>query len=234
VLALNLGQTHVAFARVLFEEDRPVGLEPIGEPVAAGDWLAMGRWSRDGRHFIVADTGWGPSDLDAAMNGPGQILAIRFDPDGAHEIVSRAEVSLSPESFELDPTGTLLAVVNMERTYLPGGLPHALFGRRDAYSLSLVAFDPASGQLRTVDGPVRGEGVLPENAAFDRDGDTVAVAVFHERSDAPREGWVQFWQIDRSGHEPRLRPTVHRVAVPRGAHDLLVVDPRPPRDAASR
>lgn len=222
-IALNLGCQAIQFVRVVAQGGRVTGVQTVGEPLVVGAWLSMGRWSVDGSHFLVADTGWGPKRLDAATNGPGQLVAIRFDPDGEHAVASRAEVSLSPESFELDPSGTLAVVVNMERTYLPRGLPYSLFGRRDGHSLSLVEFDSSTGDLRTVDGPIWAEGVLPENAVFDRDGDAVAVAVFHERSKQPKEGWVQFWHVDRSGETPRLVPTQYRIPVPRGAHDLIVV-----------
>jgi len=225
-VALNLANTHVGFARVVPGPDgRPRSVELVGAPVEAGTWIAMGRWSNDGRHYLVADTGWGPANTDAVFNGAGRIVAIRFDETGGHQVVDEAEVSASPESFDLDRSGTLLAVVNMERTYLPHGLPYALFGRRAAHSVSLVAFDPITGRLDTVDGPVRAEGVLPENAAFDRDGDALAVVVFHERSATSQTSWVQLWRVDRSKTAPRLQPTRHRIEVTRGGHDLLVVPP---------
>ncbi len=223
-IALNLGNTHVGFFEVVFESNgRPAGVKPVGDAVEAGRWISMGEWSKDGQMFLVADTGWGPKNLDAVFNGPGAIACVRFDALGKHEVVSKASVSLSPESFAMDPSGELLAVVNMERTYLPFGLPYALFGRRTAHSLSLVQFDPVSGRLETVDGPLRAEGVLPENAVFDGRGEALAVVTYHERSEQPITSWVQFYRVERSEDGPRLVPTRHRVEVPRGGHDLLVI-----------
>ncbi|MES2932088.1 MAG: hypothetical protein V4805_01160 [Pseudomonadota bacterium] len=223
VIALNLGNTHVAFVRVGFDSTGlPSGAELIGQPVPAGKWISMGRWSADGRFYITADTGWGPGDLDAVFNGPGALRSIAFQPDGAHKAVSTALLSLSPEGFDVDPAGKLILAVNMERTYLPEALPFALFGRRDRASLSLVTFDPASGALATVDGPLAFKGVLPEHALFDRDGTGIATAVYHEKSDIPQAGWVEYFHIDRSGVAPRIVPTGRRQPVPRGAHALAV------------
>lgn len=221
VIALNVGNTHVAFVKVIFDAaGLPAGVEPIGEPVPAGDWISMGRWSADGRFYITADTGWGPKDMDFIFNGPGAIRSIAFAADGAHRVASMARVSLSSEGFGVDPAGTLLAVVNMERTPFPDTLPFSLFTRRTAASISLVTFNPANGALATVDGPVAFNGVLPEYALFDRDGTGVAVAVFHESAQEPKAGWVEYFHVDRSGATPRIVPTGRRQAVTRGSHYL--------------
>jgi len=58
---------------------------------------------------------------------------------------------------------------------------------------------------------------------FDADGDMIAVAVFHDRIAAPREGLVRFFAVDRGGLRPRLVPTTRLETVARGAHDLAVV-----------
>jgi dipeptidyl aminopeptidase/acylaminoacyl peptidase len=222
--AVNIANTHVGLGRLALDADGvPTGAALIGQPVATDGWITMLRWSADGRHVLFADTAWNGGGLGAAINGPGRIGSIAFSADGAHRLVSQAQVSLSPEGFELSPDGDLIAVVNMERTYLPDALPYALFGRRDRSSLSLVAFDAATGALRVVDGPVGFDGVLPEDVMFDADGDMLAVAVFHERSAAPKAGRVDYWRIDRSTGAPRLVPTGRSTTVMRGAHDLALI-----------
>lgn len=133
------------------------------------------------------------------------------------------KASLSPEGFDVGPSGTLLVVVNMERTYLPEGLPYSLFGRRQRWSLSLVDFDPVSGELSLQDGPIAFEGVLPKHAVFDRDGDMIAVAVFHDRQHAPDVGWVEYVHVDRSVGGARLAPTGVRTLTDRGAHQLAML-----------
>lgn len=220
---VNFANTHLQFGRLdLGANGAPASASAVGGPVAAGKWLAMARWSADGRHALVVDTGWSESPLGAVLNAPGAIVSVAFDAGGAHRIAAREVTSLGPEGFEFDRTGGLLAVVNMERTYLPERLPYQLFGRRAQSSLSLLAFDAASGGLRTVDGPVAFDGVLPEDAMFDADGDMLAIAVFHGKEDAPKAGWLQYFRIDRSAGAPRAIPAGRSADLPRGAHDLAL------------
>lgn len=222
--AINVANTHVQFATLEFDANGlPIGARAVGEAVPAGQWITVLRWANDGRHLIVADVAWGSNQLGAALNGPGQMVSIAFDPQGAHRIASQAQVSLSPEGFDLNRAGDLLAVVNMERTYLPERLPYTVFGRRAQSSVSLVSFDPASGALTTIDGPVAVDGVLPEDAVFDADGDMIAIAVFHEKGETPQAGWVDYMRIDRSSGTPRLVPTGQRTPTVRGAHDLVLL-----------
>jgi hypothetical protein len=132
-------------------------------------------------------------------------------------------VSLSPEGFDMNRAGDLVAVVNMERTYLPEAMPYRLFGRRHKASLSLIGFDGASGALSALDGPVAFEGVLPEDAVFDADGDMLAVAVFNGKATSPDAGWIAWFRVDREGGKAVLVPLSHRSPTPRGAHDLILV-----------
>ena len=110
----------------------------------------------------------------------------------------------------------------MERTHLPVSFPLRLIPRRGHASLSLVRFDPATGALAPVDGPVAFVAVLPEHAVFDRDGATVTVTSFHGQGAQPLAGSVAFFRVDRTGAAPRIVPTGEHRATPRGSHDLAV------------
>ncbi|MEO6624648.1 MAG: hypothetical protein ABIN37_07435, partial [Burkholderiaceae bacterium] len=57
-------------------------------------------------------------------------------------------------------------------------------------------------------------------AVFDRDGATVAVAVFHEKAEKPQAGRVEYFHVDRTGATPRIVPTGRSQRVTRGAHFL--------------
>lgn len=216
-------------------------LDAAGVPVAAtaeapdelDRFLSVARWTRRGDHLLLADVAWGARPIDSVINGPGAIVSYALSPDSDERgVVSEATVSRSPEAFELSRDGTLLAVVNMERSYLPGGLLGLVPGR-GASSLSLVGVDDASGRLASYGDPVGFRGVLPEDAAFDADGDAVAVVVYQDHG-APRSGgWLAFFEVDRGGPEPRLRLTDRRVPLPRGAHDLVALDGRSRRPGAA-
>ena len=197
----------------------------IGEALTFPEsWLAMGRWAPDGRHWIQADVGWGPGPMDAVFNSAGRLIAIRPGADGAHEVVSQAYTSLSPEGVEFSPDGTLIAVANMERSYLPHGLPYALFKRSQSSSLSLVTFDADTGELSVADGPVRMDAILPEDVMFDDNGDALAVVSYQDtKRGTPQSAWLEIYAIDPG---PRIRPTGQRIPLVRGAHDMEIVRAR--------
>lgn len=203
-------------------------LDAAGLPVAAhaeapiqeGEWLTVGRWTNAGDHFLVADVAWGPAPTDALFNGRGQILSFALSPaNTTHGVVSAAQVSKSPEAFEINRAGDRLVAVNMERTYLPSGM-FGIAPGRGASSLSLVAINEVTGMLQTLGAPVGFEGVLPEDAVFDKDGDQIAVVVYQDH-DAPRsDGWIEVFSLEND----QIRRTGERVALPRGAHDLFALD----------
>ena len=114
----------------------------------------------------------------------------------------------------MSPDGSRLVAVNMNRTYLPDSIPARWFPGRDTASLSLIAFDAERGQGQVLD-EAHFEGLLPEDAVFDADGDAIAVAIFHLRGGD--QGLVEFWTVT----DDRLQRSGYRLPVARGAHDLL-------------
>lgn len=225
--AAGIVQSNRGVALVRFELDAagiPQAAVSETPTVLEDTWLTVGRWTRSGDHFLVADVAWGPSAPDALFNGRGHIISLALSPEDADRgEVSRALVSKSPEAFEMNRAGDLLVAVNMERAYLPPG-PFAVAPGQRASSLSLVAIDDASGELETLTDPVGFRGMLPEDAAFDRDGDHLAVVIYQDHDDLRSDGWVEFFGIERDGGRIAIVPTGRRIATPRGAHDLFALD----------
>jgi hypothetical protein len=149
------------------------------------------------------------------------MIAIRFEPESGElpEVVSRVEVGLSPEGFALSPDNSLIATVNMRRTYLPNRLP--AWRGKPYSSLSLVKFDRNSGQLTTVGTEYGFEGLLPEQATFDASGKSLAVAIYNYREPSPKKGAIEFWNVIARG-DPKLERTNYKIDITRGAHDLVL------------
>lgn len=214
----------VGFYRVVSSEPR-VQIQRYDRPLPVGNHLSHARFTADGRFLLVPDLKWrmhGVRELNFLANPKGEMIAIRFEPESNRppEIASRAEVGLSPEGFALSPDNTFIATVNMRRTYFSPNFPPAWRGKPYS-SLSLVQFDPITGQLITV-GEYGFEGLLPEQATFDADGKSLAVVVYNYREQSPRTGVVEFWNVI-SGNQPRLERTGFKLEVVRGAHDIVLV-----------
>lgn len=226
-LAINQNSdTQVGFYQVQTDAKNQVTVKPYGEAIEVGNHLSNGRFSADGKFFLVPDLKWRTwgnfRQGNFLMNPKGEMVAIRFEPskEKPPEIVSRAEVGLSPEGFALSPDNSLIATVNMRRTYLPFNFPPVWRGKPYS-SLSLVQFDKSSGKLTTLQ-EYGFEGLLPEQASFDADGKSLAVVIYNYREQSPTTGAVEFWNVV-GGNKPSLERTGFKIDVVRGAHDITLV-----------
>ena len=224
LVAANVANTLLVIYQV--ERDRagrPTGLVQTSAALAVGEQWSVGKWTPDGRHYVITDTGWGDArGLSLLVQPRGHLLSARVRVDGSAEIADRLVIGLSPEGFDISPDGRLIAAVNMRRTYLPNSPALNLWPGRNRSSLSLVSLDPQTGALTREGRQAFFEGVLPEDAIFDQDGDSLAVATFHLRAGAGRRlGFVDLWRIEETSDGPRLVNTEERLATVRGVHDLV-------------
>ncbi len=225
VLAVNIADREVQFFSVSRSSDgRPTAIKTLGAPVVVGQTLSSGYFSKSGKHFLMTDLGWGDNAkaTDFLFNGSGQLVVLAFDPAGKHRVASQTPVGLSPESMAISRDGTLLVTVNMNRTYLPDSFPGSIWPKRQRSSLSLASFDDLTGQVKVLQ-ELEFEGVLPENAVFDTQDKTLAVAIYEQRGDNPRKGAIEFWSVVSDNGRPQLQATGQRLQVSRGAHDLAVL-----------
>lgn len=117
-LALNLEDREIAF----YEFKADDSIETFGSRLKLGTRLSEGKFTPNGRYFVVTDTGWGET-LGYIFNRNGKLFSISFDENnGEHKLVSQTEVGLSPEGFAMSPDGSMLVTVNMRRTYAPEGI----------------------------------------------------------------------------------------------------------------
>jgi DNA-binding beta-propeller fold protein YncE len=224
---LAMTQDHnsrVGFYQVTTTPNGEIEVTPQNQPIEVGNHLTHPRFTSDGRFLLVCDLKWSTKplpQLNFLMNPPGEAIAIKFEPESGKlpTIVSRVEVGLSPEGFALSPDNSLLATVNMRRTYLPSYIP--AWRGKPYSSLSLVKFNSRSGQLTKID-EYGFEGLLPEQVTFDAEGKSLAVVIFNYRKPSPKTGAVEFWKVI-PGDRPRLEKTGYKINVVRGAHDLVLV-----------
>jgi DNA-binding beta-propeller fold protein YncE len=225
VLAVNVADREVQFLGISRNADgQPNGVKLLGKPVVVGQTLSSGHFSKNGKYFLIPDVAWGDNAkaTNFLFNSPGSIVVVAFDEAGQHSVASQTAVGLSPESLALSNDGKLIVTVNMNRTYLPDSFPASIWAKRQRSSLSLASFDEATGQVKVLQ-EVEFEGLLPENAVFDTQDKSLAVAIYEQRGDAQRKGQVEFWNVVMDNGKPSLQATGQRINVTRGAHDLAVL-----------
>ncbi|WP_019508393.1 hypothetical protein [Pleurocapsa sp. PCC 7319] len=224
-LAMTQDQnSRIGFYNVTEIPNDEIQVKPFGQPLEVGNHLSHPKFTSDGRFLLVCDLKWSTRSqplLNFLMNPTGETISIRFEPESGKSpaIASRVEIGLSPEGFALSPDDSLIATVNMRRTYLPNYIP--AWRGKSYSSLSLVKFDSQSGKLTNID-EYGFEGLLPEQVTFDAEGKSLAVVIFNYREPSPKTGTVEFWNVV-SGDKPRLERTGSKIDVVRGAHDIVLV-----------
>ena len=218
IIGVNLNNNSVIFYQIV-EKNPGIDLMRIGEPLKSICTLcSVGNWHPSGDFFFISDVNWSGSKLGYAFNRKGSLISIRFDKKGQHEMASQVKVGLSPEGFDISPDGKYAVVVNMNRTYLPQKFWFIPKGK--VSSLSLIKIDPSSGTLSPLGQPYPFDGALPEDAVFDRESNSIAVAVYHTLYDMqPKEGWIDFWELQND----TLYRTQRTQPITRGVHTLLTV-----------
>jgi DNA-binding beta-propeller fold protein YncE len=216
--------SRVAFYQVITTDNGDIQVTPYRQPLEVGNHLSHPRFTFDGRFLLVCDLKWSTKplqQLNFLMNPLGEAIAIKFEPElnQLPTITSRVKVGLSPEGFALSPDNSLIATVNMRRTYLPNYIP--AWRGKPYSSLSLIKFNSRSGQLTKID-EYGFAGLLPEQVTFDTEGNSLAVVIFNDREPSPTKGAVEFWKVI-PGDRPRLERTGYKIDVVRGAHDLVLI-----------
>ncbi|MEO1680361.1 MAG: hypothetical protein AAFU80_19620 [Pseudomonadota bacterium] len=226
--------------RVLFYRYQNGALSPWGPPMRTAPLPGMGRWTPDGRHFIVTTI---TATGDMAQLGYGQNASLfavfRFDETAEPDTLPRraddrqttyespgiqhARVAHVPggmgyvESFALSPDGRFLAAANMAASWLPADHP----GRTDFSELALFAIDANTGALSEIARRRLPGVILPQGITFDADASHLAITSFQH--DDREGGSVAFFEIRREGDSVALAPAGKTIAMPRGVHDLSLL-----------
>jgi 6-phosphogluconolactonase (cycloisomerase 2 family) len=228
-LAVNLDyRDEIVFYEVQRDPSDTFQLVSWGRPVKVGKDPFTGQFTPDGRFYLSSN--WGRNFGEQVktleqrlptMRGTVSVIQLAEQSFSGsqvqHQVVSTAIADLSPESLAISPDGSKVVTVNMRGTAFPPNSPR--FTRQA--SLSLMAIDRTSGQLRKInDYPF--EGILPEGAAFDPSSRFLAVAIYDYLAPKP-EGGVEFWQILQKP-TLQLQPTRYAVDIGRGVHQVLVAN----------
>ncbi|MBE9099207.1 beta-propeller fold lactonase family protein [filamentous cyanobacterium LEGE 07170] len=224
IVAVNVNfRGQVQFFRVVRDAAGSVSdVVPWGNRVITSKWPMSGKFSRDGRFYVTNDLQWGVDVRGFYVNAPpSQLTVIELAPldqdEAQHFVVGGVSLPRHAESIAFSNDGTLIATSNIGQTWLSPEEP----GYSQS-SLSLVRFDPASGQL-THAGDWTFDGILPEGIAFDATDQYVVAGVFEYETPEPRNGALEFWRVVENADMPSLERTDYVIETGPGAHSLIVV-----------
>ncbi|MCU0535993.1 MAG: lactonase family protein [Hydrococcus sp. Prado102] len=220
-LAVTLDDREITFQQVIRDARGNITLKPWGEAIKTINFPGAGKFTADGRFYVVPNLQWRTKTNELDYNNPpsGQLAVIRMATNNteSNEVVSAATVGISPEGFDLSPDDSLIVAANARRSHLPWEDPRLT---RES-SISLVKMDKKTGRLTTI-GEYKFKGIMPQGVAFDAEGKSVAVTLFDTFDPEVRQGKVEFWRVIR-GETPSLEKMGTPIDVVRGPHDLTLV-----------
>lgn len=218
VIAANLNNTDLAFFHVN-QKDSTLSINQIGKVIPVAKHWSVGNWHPNGKFFILSDVAWGSGNAGFVLNGKGKLVSVGFNSEGDHKIISQQKVGMSPEGFDLSPDGRYAIVVNMRRTYLPKNI--WFIPGRTKSSLSLLKINEETGELILLGKEYGFKGALPEDAIFDLESNSIAVAIYQDQDEVfPKKGRIEFWEVE----DEKLLKTSERIEVTRGVHNLKLVN----------
>lgn len=224
------------------ERDGAIAIEAWGNTVGTGKFPYTGRFSPDGRYFVIAEVQWGrdvpgrgaespvggvalirlgvdaPEGGDAALDGRAGRVFVPIRDQGLHARVSFVEALVNPEGLEISPDGRFVIATSIDQSWLPSDDP-----RYTPYATAtLIELDAERSRLVHHD-DVFFYGQLPEGAAFDATSRNLFIASYADPSNSLGDGALHHFRIVDTPRGLRLAPTDIRIAAPRGAHFMTVL-----------
>ena len=203
--------------------DGPTGkiirMDLLGHPLKVGNFPGAGQFTPDGKYYLVPDLKWGAeAKSEQGYDGKGDMFVVKFNLEGTsdHFLITKTKVGESPEGFAISPDGNMVIVANMKKSYYPW--ESLEFSKNSSLSLLTLTTD---GTLTNI-GEYEFEGILPQNIAFDKSGNNIAVTVFDYFNFGKHFGGIEFWKVIK-GTKPTLQKQDFKLFLPRGCHALRIV-----------
>jgi len=224
---INNTKGTVQFVKVTDIENK-VNLEQWGNIVSVGKFPFIGRFTKDGKHFLTNNLFWGSDVFGTWTEAPrGTIVNITLNhfqqgEKPVHSLTSQVLVGVSPEGFAVSPNGEYVATMNMERSWLPYS------DKRQTWfsSITLIKRDPATGSMRHLS-TVPYYAILPEMAVFDSSSNYLAVISSDQYDHSLSGGALDFFKIVKDpldNQRETIVQTRYSVPLQHGAHDLILID----------
>ncbi len=195
-----------------------IRLDLFGSPLKIGTQPIEGKFTPDGKYFLVLDT---KTDLtNAEKQEKGEVYVVRFQTEGDpgnHHLLARTEVGLHPLSFDIHPEGHYIMVNNVEKSF--AGPSRSNEVAEASLSFLQLSLDGSIKTLKTV----KISGILPASAVFDKTGANIAVSVYEYLTYGFTFGGIEFFKFNPKENNV-ITPQKGKIYVPRGAHSLKVIN----------
>ncbi len=196
-----------------------IRLDLIGRPLKVGNLPGSGQFSPDGKYYLVPDlkTIIG-NKSESNGNETCEMFVIKFNLEATseHFLITKAKIGETATGFAISPDGSLVAVANARKSYLPW--ENAAENKKSSISLLKLSSD---GLLNNV-GEYEFEGILPKNITFDKSGENIAITVFDYFNFGKHFGGIEFWKV-KNGDKPTLQKQDFKLFMPRGCHNIQII-----------
>ncbi len=179
--------------RVVWDKNRIIRLEQVGELTKFEGVPSQGAFSKDGKSFFLLDEG--------DDHRKGQIFVIRLSQDdsGKHQLISRIDVGFQPRQLSLHPSGDYLGVTH---------------GKVEAM-VSIFSFKNESLEFRS---EITTDGLQPASLKWDKNGKNLAISCAYTKQFGKPIGQIYFYKFS-SG---KLEKQSGSVVMNAGIHQMEV------------
>ncbi len=194
-----------------------VRLELLGNSIKMEGLPVVGKFSKDGKYFIVLDQITEFSKNQDQSKGKVFVIKFNYEDQGNHFLISKTEVEENPSNLVFHPNGTNILVSNMKRSF---EYPiNTNYTNKSSISVLGLSNDGTISNLNTINL----ECIMPSSIVFDKSGKNLAVGIFQYLNYGKTFGGIDFYSFFE-GSKPRIIKQNSSIYTSKGTHFLKVIE----------
>lgn len=194
-----------------------VRLELLGNSIKMEGLPEVGKFSKDGKYFIVLDQISEYSKNQEQSKGKVFVIKFNYEDQGNHFLISKTEVEENPSNLVLHPNGMNILVSNMKRSF---EYPiNDNYTNKSSISVLSLSNDGTISNLNTIN---LGS-IMPTSFAFDKSGKNLAVGIFQYLNFGKAFGGIDFYTFFE-GPKPNIVKQNSSIFTSKGTHFIKVIE----------